>query len=53
MRCLHRRQIQANIERQRANTADILSLPKNQVIPVSAQKGLVAKVNGDASFAGR
>jgi Dynamin family len=43
-------QIEANIERQRATTADILSLPKSQVIPVSAQKGLVAKVNGDAAL---
>jgi GTPase SAR1 family protein len=40
-------QIQANVERQRTSTAEILSLRKNQVIPVSAQKGLVAKVNGD------
>ncbi|MGA8515275.1 MAG: dynamin family protein, partial [Burkholderiaceae bacterium] len=43
-------QIQANVERQRASTADILSLPKSQVIPVSAQKGLVAKVNGDKAL---
>jgi GTPase SAR1 family protein len=43
-------QIQANVERQRVSTADILSLPKNQVIPVSAQKGLVAKVNGDKAL---
>ena len=38
-------QIQAQIERQRATTAEILGLPAAQVIPVSAQKGLVAKVN--------
>jgi Dynamin family len=43
-------QIDANIERQRVNTADILSLPKGQIIAVSAQKGLVAKVNGDAAL---
>jgi hypothetical protein len=35
------------IERQRATTAEILGLSKEQVIPVSAQKGLVAKVNSD------
>jgi Dynamin family len=40
-------QIYANIERQRCSTADILQLPAHQVIPVSAQKGLVAKVTGD------
>jgi hypothetical protein len=40
-------QIAANVERQRTTTAEILALPVKQVIPVSAQKGLVAKVNGD------
>jgi Dynamin family len=40
-------QIYANVERQRQSTADILQLPPHQVIPVSAQKGLVAKVTGD------
>ncbi len=40
-------QINANVERQRANTAEVLQLPRSQVIPVSAQKGLVAKVTGD------
>lgn len=40
-------QIRASVERQRVNSADILNLPDNQVIPVSAQKGLVAKVTGD------
>ncbi|MFI5444538.1 dynamin family protein [Polaromonas sp. UC242_47] len=40
-------QIQAQIDRQRATSADILGLPMAQVIPVSAQKGLVAKVTGD------
>jgi Dynamin family len=43
-------QVLANVERQRASTADILSLPQSQVIPVSAQKGLVAKVTGDQSL---
>jgi len=40
-------QIQAQIERQRATSAEILGLPVSQVIPVSAQKGLVAKVTAD------
>ncbi len=40
-------QIQAQIDRQRASSADILGLPAAQVIPVSAQKGLVAKVTAD------
>jgi hypothetical protein len=40
-------QVQAQIDRQRATSADILGLPESQVIPVSAQKGLVAKVTRD------
>ncbi len=40
-------QVQAQIDRQRATSAEILQLPLSQVIPVSAQKGLVAKVQGD------
>jgi hypothetical protein len=40
-------QIQAQIERQRATTATTLDLPVEQVIPVAAQKGLLAKVNKD------
>ena len=40
-------QVQAQIERQRTSSAAILGLPVAQVIPVSAQKGLVAKVTRD------
>ena len=40
-------QVQDQIDRQRKNSAEILGLPESQVIPVSAQKGLVAKVNRD------
>jgi hypothetical protein len=40
-------QIQAQIERQKASTAEILGLPVDKVIAVSAQKGLVAKVTED------
>jgi hypothetical protein len=43
-------QVQAQIDRQRATSAEILGLPQSQVIPVSAQKGLVAKVTGDAQL---
>ncbi|MBC7604967.1 MAG: dynamin family protein, partial [Ramlibacter sp.] len=43
-------QVQAQIDRQRAISAEILGLPREQVIPVSAQKGLVAKVNDDAAL---
>ena len=43
-------QIQAQIDRQCASTAEILGIPKTQVIPVSAQKGLVAKVTDDAEL---
>ena len=43
-------QVQAQIDRQRATSAEILGLRLEQVIPVSAQKGLVAKVNNDAAL---
>ena len=43
-------QVQAQIDRQRVTSAGILGLPVSQVIPVSAQKGLVAKVMGDAAL---
>lgn len=43
-------QVQAQIDRQRATSAEILGLPVSQVIPVSAQKGLVAKVTRDKAL---
>lgn len=43
-------QVQAQIERQRSQTAEILGLQQDQVIPVSGQKGLVAKVNSNAEL---
>ncbi len=43
-------QVQAQIDRQRATSAEILGLPESQVIPVSAQKGLVAKVTRDKTL---
>lgn len=43
-------QIKAQIDRQKASTAEILGIPEDQVIAVSAQKGLVAKVTDDAEL---
>ncbi|CDS51153.1 FIG00932860: hypothetical protein [Polaromonas sp. CG9_12] len=40
-------QVQAQIDRQRASLADILGLQRSQVLAVSAQKGLDAKVMHD------
>ena len=40
-------EIQAEIARQADSCASILGLPQEQVFPVSAQKALVAKINGD------
>ena len=43
-------QIKAQIERQKRGTAEILGVSASRVIAVSAQKGLVAKVNNDAAL---
>ena len=43
-------QVQSQMERQCASTAEILGIPIGNVIPVSAQKGLVAKVTDDAAL---
>lgn len=43
-------QVQGQIDKQRATSAEILGLPESQVIPVSAQKGLVAKVTRDKAL---
>jgi len=40
-------QVQAQIERQRHTSAEMLGMPVARVVPVSAQKGLVAKINCD------
>jgi len=40
-------EIDAEIARQVRTSAQLLELPPAQVFPVSAQKGLLAKVNGD------
>lgn len=43
-------EIDAEIQRQVETSAEILDLPAAQVFPVSAQKGLVAKINDDAAL---
>jgi hypothetical protein len=43
-------QIQSQIDRQKSSTAEILGIPAEQVIAVSAQKGLVAKVTNDSEL---
>lgn len=43
-------EIDGEISRQAQSCADILGLPAAQVYPVSAQKGLVAKINGDQAL---
>jgi dynamin family protein len=46
-------QIRADIERQISATALVLNIPPSQVFGVSAQKALVAKVNGDDALLAR
>ena len=43
-------EIDAEILRQAESSAAILDLPVSQIFPVSAQKGLVAKINGDQAL---
>ncbi|WP_194711452.1 dynamin family protein [Noviherbaspirillum soli] len=43
-------EVEAQIARQVAGAAQTLELDASQVYPVSAQKGLVAKINGDAAL---
>ena len=43
-------QIQAQIDRQKVSTAEILGISVDRVIAVSAQKGLVAKVTSDKAL---
>ena len=47
------KQIQDQIDRQCESTAEILGVPPGQVIPVSAHKGLVAKVTDDEELLAR
>ncbi|KQM71159.1 dynamin family protein [Xylophilus sp. Leaf220] len=43
-------QIQAQTDRQRTTSAALLGVPVGRVIPVSAQKGLLARINNDAAM---
>ena len=43
-------QVKAQIERQRADVARVLNVEPPQVVALSAQKGLLAKVRGDAGL---
>jgi hypothetical protein len=43
-------QVQAQLDRQKASTAEILGITEKQVVAVSAQKGLVAKVTDDSAL---
>ena len=40
-------QVQVQLERQCATSAEMLGVPRGRVVPVSAQKGLVAKITAD------
>ncbi|MFB0934350.1 MAG: dynamin family protein [Propionivibrio sp.] len=44
------REIEAEIDKQVQSSASTLGLPKNQIFPISAQKGLVARINGDENL---
>ena len=46
-------EIEAEIARQVRTSADVLMIPPAQVFPVSAQKALLAKVNGDDALLAR
>ncbi len=43
-------QIRIGVERQVDETAKILDLPRDHVIALSAQKGLIARIKGDAAL---
>ena len=45
--------VEAEIQKQVSSCASLLGLPERQVFPVSAQKALVAKVNGDDALLSR
>ena len=45
--------VEAEVQKQVSSCASMLGLPESQIFPVSAQKALVAKVNGDAALLAR
>ncbi len=46
-------EVESEIQKQVASCAQQLGVPENQIFPVSAQKALVAKVNGDHGLLAR
>lgn len=46
-------EVEAEISRQVATTSDLLSVNPGQIFPVSAQKGLVAKITADTELLSR
>lgn len=46
-------QIQAEIDNQVKTSAELLGVEPSQIFPVSAQKGLLAKINGDEQLLAR
>jgi hypothetical protein len=46
-------QIETGVERQLVETSRILGLPRDHVIALSAQKGLIARIRGDAKLLAR
>ena len=45
--------VEAEVQKQVSSSARVLGLPEAQIFPVSAQKALVAKVNGDSALLAR
>ena len=45
--------VEGEVQKQVTTSAGVLGLPESQIFPVSAQKALVAKVNGDAALLAR
>ncbi|MBK8738115.1 MAG: dynamin family protein [Betaproteobacteria bacterium] len=45
--------VEGEVQKQVTVSAGVLGLPESQIFPVSAQKALVAKVNGDAALLAR
>ena len=45
--------VEAEVQKQVTSSANVLGLPESQIFPVSAQKALVAKVNGDSALLAR
>ncbi|MDR1647779.1 MAG: dynamin family protein [Zoogloeaceae bacterium] len=45
--------LEAEIEKQQQTCAEVLGLSPTQIFPVSAQKGLLAKIHGDAPLLAR